>query len=206
MALDVPSGAPRNLGPSCVPQLIMPAIAFDRFHRYADLTQILIRRDPVETGGTYYRLLPEGRFDHYDGFTLRIKKRQQWIDLNRNFPGRWRQEFEQVGTGPYPTSEPEVRAVVDFIVRHTNLTGGTTFHTWSGVPLRPFEHLSDREEKGQLEGKAYKHTGVSFWPDYHVTDDRMKLEWVVKAAAGTTVQVVARHARAGTVRAAVTLA
>ena len=23
-----------------------------------------------------------------------------------------------------------------------------------------------REEIGQLEGKAYKHTGVSFWPDY----------------------------------------
>ena len=38
-----------------------------------------------------------------------------------------------------------------------------------------------REELGQLEGKAYKHTGVSFWPDYHVTDDRLKVEWVVRA-------------------------
>ena len=47
--------------------------------------------------------------------------------------------------GPYPTSEPEVRAVVDFIVRHPNITGGTTFHTWSGVLLRPFEHLPDEE-------------------------------------------------------------
>src|SRR5262249_5352222 len=36
-----------------------------------------------------------------------------------------------------------------------------------------------RDELGQLEGKAYKHSGVSFWPDYNVTDDRLKVEWVV---------------------------
>jgi hypothetical protein len=63
-----------------------------------------------------------------------------------------------------------------------------------------------REEMGQLEGKAYKHTGVSFWPDYHVTDDRMKIEWVVTAKAGDTVKLTARHERAGTVRAEVKLA
>ena len=62
-----------------------------------------------------------------------------------------------------------------------------------------------REELGQLEGKAYKHTGVSFWPDYHVTDDRMKVEWVVRGKAGERVDLVARHERAGTVRASVTL-
>jgi hypothetical protein len=63
-----------------------------------------------------------------------------------------------------------------------------------------------RDEHGQLEGRAYKHTGVSFWPDYHVTDDRMKLEWVVHAKPGTAVEVVARHDRAGLVRAKVVLA
>ena len=62
-----------------------------------------------------------------------------------------------------------------------------------------------RDDVGQLEGKAYKHTGVSFWPDYNVTDDRMKLEWVVRAEAGATIEVVARHERAGTVRATVAL-
>ena len=35
-------------------------------------------------------------------------------------------------------------------------------------------HGKRREELGQLEGKAYKHTGVSFWPDYNVTDDRVE--------------------------------
>ncbi|MGA8030775.1 MAG: M14 family metallopeptidase [Casimicrobiaceae bacterium] len=386
--------------------------------------RLMVRRDPTETGGIYYRIMPEGRYDAYDGYTLKIKRPLQGLDLNRNFPASWRQEFEQQGAGPYPTSEPEIRAVVDFIVRHPNVTGGTTFHTWSGVLLRPFEHLSDdemdaedlwfyqrtgrkgteltgypaisvyhefryhpksviggtfdwiyehlglfswvveiwapmreagienykyidwfrdhpieddlklfrwseeklagsayrdwkpfdhpqlgrveiggldrfnafgnpplpllereiarfpkwllwqalcspklelvhagasalgdgtwkvtlviqntgwlptyvskralarktvrgvvaeiglpagaslatgklRDDVGQLEGKAYKHTGVSFWPDYGLTDDRLKLEWILRAKAGDTVEIVARHERAGTVRASVTLA
>ena len=62
-----------------------------------------------------------------------------------------------------------------------------------------------RDDAGQLEGKAYKHTGVSFWPDYHVTDDRLKLEWIVRARARERVVLTARHERAGTVRAEVTL-
>jgi murein tripeptide amidase MpaA len=394
---------------------------------HPDEPRLMIRRDPVETGGRYYRIVPEGRFDHYDGFTLKVKKAPQGLDLNRNFPASWRQEFEQLGAGPYPTSEPEVRAVVDFIAKHKNVTGGTSFHTWSGVLLRPFEHQPDeemhaedlwvyqavgnkgteltgypnisvyhefryhpkqviggtfdwvyehlgifswvveiwspmreagiesykyidwfrdhspdddlklirwsdakldglahagwkafdhpqlgpveiggwnrfhafgnpplallerelarfpkwlvwqalispklvlvhaeakrigagagapawkitlvvqnegwlpayvskraldrkvvrglitevelpqgaklvsgklREDHGQLEGRANKHTGVSFWPDYNVTDDRMKLEWVVEGAAGGVVGITARHERAGTVRARVVL-
>ena len=62
-----------------------------------------------------------------------------------------------------------------------------------------------REYLGQLEGKAYKHTGVSFWPDYNITDDRIKIEWVVRAKQGDKVGLVARHEKAGVVRASVTL-
>jgi murein tripeptide amidase MpaA len=106
---------------------------------------LMIRREPTETGGSYFRVMPEGSLDAWDGYTLRLRKSREGLDLNRNFPASWRQEFEQQGAGPYPASEPEVRAVVDFIVRHPNVTGGTAFHTWSGVLLRPFEHLPDDE-------------------------------------------------------------
>ena len=63
-----------------------------------------------------------------------------------------------------------------------------------------------REEIGQLEGKSDKHTGVSFWPDYNVTDDRAKVEWIVRGSEAIAVQLSARHDRAGTVRAKVTFA
>jgi murein tripeptide amidase MpaA len=385
--------------------------------------RLMVRREPAEVGGTYYRILPEGRLEGYDGFTLKVKRPKQGLDLNRNFPGNWRQEFEQLGAGPFPTSEPEVRAVADFVTRHPNIVGGVAFHTWAGVLLRPFDHLPDeemhaedlwhykrvgakgteltgypaisvyhefryhpkqviggafdwvydhfgmfswvveiwspmreagiekylyidwfrdhpldddlklfrwseeklggkahvdwkpfqhpelgaveiggwnrfhafgnppldrleaevarfpkwllwqallspkmelvdasaeavgsgawrvrlvvqnagwlpsyvskralerkvvrgvvaeialpagaelasgrrREEIGQLEGKAYKHTGISFWPDYHVTDDRAKIEWIVRGKPGDRIELVARHERAGTIRASVVL-
>ena len=72
-------------------------------------------------------------------------------------------------------------------------------------PARRSCTASARDELGQLEGTAYKHTGVSFWPDYHITDDRMKVEWVVRGKAGSTVGLVARHEKAGVVRASVLL-
>jgi murein tripeptide amidase MpaA len=134
--------------------------------------RLMVRRDPDETGGTYYRILPEGRYDNYDGHTLKVKKSRERLDLNRNFPGSWRQEFEQTGAGPYPTSEPEIRAVVDFIVRHPNITGGTTFHTWSGVLLRPFEHLSDEEMHAEdlwvYQAQGKKGTELTGYPNISV--------------------------------------
>ena len=62
-----------------------------------------------------------------------------------------------------------------------------------------------REIAGELEGRAYKHTLMSFWTDTTPTADRAKLEWVVKAPAGGEVQVTVKHEKAGTVRATVSL-
>lgn len=99
--------------------------------------RLLVRRDPAEYGGEYYRLLPEGRIVNYDGFCIRSRRRKEGLDLNRNFPSRWRLEPQQKGAGPYPTSEPEVRALVDAICKRPNICGAVTFHTFSGVHLRP---------------------------------------------------------------------
>ena len=108
-----------------------------------DEPRLLMRRDPTETGGQYFRLLPEGRLENYDGVTIKVQKKKEGLDLNRNFPLEWRQEHEQGGAGPFPTSEPEVRAVVHFITRHPNITGGIAFHTYTGVLLRPYSGKND---------------------------------------------------------------
>lgn len=115
--------------------------------KHPEASQLLVRRDPIDPpGGDYYRLLPEGRIENYDGVNIElvgINGTEQGLDLNRNFPANWRQEHEQLGAGPFPTSEPEVRAVVEFFTAHPNLCSGVSLHTFSGVLLRPFGGLPD---------------------------------------------------------------
>ncbi|MBD2347234.1 M14 family metallopeptidase [Anabaena subtropica] len=107
--------------------------------------RLLVRREPTETGGQYYRLLSEGRLENYDGVEIKIQRPKEGLDLNRNFPALWRQEVEQPGAGPYPTSESEVRSLVQFLTSHHNITGAITFHTYSGVLIRPYTDRSDDE-------------------------------------------------------------
>jgi murein tripeptide amidase MpaA len=113
--------------------------------KHADEPRLMVRREPDEFGGEYYRLIPEGPIEDYDGIQIRPQRKKEGLDINRNFPAGWRQEFEQVGAGPYPTSEPEVRAVVDFVAKHNNINGGVSFHTMSGALLRPFGDKPDSD-------------------------------------------------------------
>ncbi len=107
--------------------------------------RLMVAREPGEFGGEYYRVLPEGTLINYDGLTVKVNPDIEGLDLNRNFPAQWRQEFEQVGAGAYPTSEPEVRAMVDFVMQHPNIGAAISYHTHSGVILRPFGTQSDDE-------------------------------------------------------------
>lgn len=65
---------------------------------------------------------------------------------NRNYPAFWAPNWVQGGEqrgGPYPLSEPEARAQVDFILNHPNIAGIQSFHTHSGVLLRPYCNRGD---------------------------------------------------------------
>ncbi|MGZ9234145.1 MAG: M14 family metallopeptidase [Anaerolineales bacterium] len=108
--------------------------------------RLMVRRDPIETGGTYYRILPEGLLRNYDGVTIQVRKPKESLDLNRNFPAGWRTESDQYGAGSYPTSELEARNLIDFVIRHKNITGTISFHTMSGVLLRGFNDRPDEEQ------------------------------------------------------------
>lgn len=143
---------------------------------HPDEPRLMIRREPDERGGTYYRILPEGRFEEpFDPAILTLQPRKEGLDLNRNFPAHWRQEYEQHGAGPYPTSEPEVCAIVDFIVKHPNITGGITFHTWSGVLLRPYSHQPDdafpAEDLWTYQKIGAKGTEITGYPNVSVYHD-----------------------------------
>lgn len=107
--------------------------------------RLMTKRSPTEYGGQYYRLFSEGLLKDFDGYVVNIARPLEGLDLNRNFPFEWRTEDAQSGAGPYPTSEPETRALVDFIFNHPNINFALTYHTFSRVILRPYSTKSDDE-------------------------------------------------------------
>ena len=114
--------------------------------------RLLIKRAPEDFGGIYYRLLPEGLIENYDGYLIHIAPPAAGLDFNRNFPFEWRPENERHGAGPYPASEPEIGAVVKFIAEHRNISFALTFHTFSRALLRPFSTKADDQmDRADLE-------------------------------------------------------
>ncbi len=136
--------------------------------------RLLVRRDPGESGGSYYRVLPEGEYHNFDGMTMRSRKVKEGLDMNRNFPSAWRTENDQHGAGPFPTSEPEIRAAVSAIVERPNICGAVTFHTFSGVHLRPPSRMPDDDIPAEdlwafqeLGKKGLEMTGYPAISNYH---------------------------------------
>ncbi len=105
--------------------------------------RLMEKRAPDEVGGTYYRVFPEGLLENYDGYVIRMARPLEGLDFNRNFPFEWRTEGDQAGAGPYPTSEPETRALADFVTTHPNINIAITFHTSSRALLRPYSTRPD---------------------------------------------------------------
>lgn len=142
---------------------------------HPDEPRLLVRRDPAESGGTYYRVLPEGTLKDYDGLLITLQPNKEGLDLNRNFPSEWRPEGEQPGAGPFPTSEPEVRNIVEFIASHPNITGGITFHTAGGLLLRPYGTKPDdafpAEDLWTFKKIGARGTEITGYPNISVFHD-----------------------------------
>lgn len=146
------------------------------FKKCAQDPRLMVAREPGEFGGEYYRLMPEGTLRGFDGLTINVNKDLEGLDLNRNFPAQWRQEHEQVGAGPFPTSEPEVRAMVEFVVAHPNIGAAISYHTHSGVILRPMGTRSDDDmipedlwaykRFSALGEKLTGYPAISIWHDF----------------------------------------
>lgn len=99
--------------------------------------RLMRKRLPDDEGGTYYAIYQEGLIHEYDGHEIAQAPAYWGMDFNRNYPIEWGIESRQPGAGKYPLSEPETRAVADFILAHPNIGGVATLHTTGGVILRP---------------------------------------------------------------------
>ncbi len=109
--------------------------------------RLMVPRAADEFGGEYYRIVPEGRLVDWEGDDFVIPRPQDG-NLNRNYPSNWVPESQQYGSGEHPMSEPEIAAVVRWILDHPNIAGMQCYHTHSGVILRPWLTFPDTHFKG----------------------------------------------------------
>ncbi len=105
------------------------------------------------------------------------------LDLHRNYPENWRpmteatnRGYTQGGAGEYPLSEPETRAVFDFLIRHPNvgivqsldtsvpmiLRGPSTSKSEESVFPEDLEILRKFDQKG-LEITGYPWAGDTYF-------------------------------------------
>ncbi len=100
-------------------------------------SRIMIKRSPADFGGEYYNVYPEGFIVNYDGVNIQPAENKWGLDFNRNYPFGWAPEARQPGAGAYPLSNPENKAVADFIITHPNICSGVTYHTTGGCYIYP---------------------------------------------------------------------
>jgi len=73
-----------------------------------------------------------------DGDGKRGEDSERGIDLNRNFPEGWFKDDGMAGgSGDYPTSSPEARAIAEFFTNHRNILMAQFYHTSGGFTFRP---------------------------------------------------------------------
>jgi hypothetical protein len=101
----------------------------------------------LEDTGPFYKVWPEGTIENFDGSQVPDPHflSDNDVDLNRNFPYSWRPEPEQAGAGPFGSSEPESRAVIEWASAHPNIFAWLNLHSFGGVYIRPLGHAPDKK-------------------------------------------------------------
>lgn len=142
--------------------------------------RILLPREPDNTDGPFYEMTGEGLIHAWDGG--KVLDSQARCDFCRNFPSAtWQPMPNLIGQGPYPLSEPETRAMADFVLAHPNITVAADFHTGNPAVFYPVQtikdgarHTADAELIERIGKRAEKITGWPFLSSYVEVKDGIK--------------------------------
>ena len=120
--------------------------------------RIMVKRSPDDQTGIFYEIYDEGILAGYEGESIQPGKPQWGLDFNRNYPFGWFVESRQPGAGPYPLSNPETKAVADFVLAHPNICFVSTMHTSGGIILFP-PGTKPEKDGHKADMKMYREIG-----------------------------------------------
>jgi hypothetical protein len=105
-----------------------------RWKRHPDYPEYLMIRAKPDEPGEYTMLGWEGIDNDGDGRVNEDGK--GGYDMNRNYPYDGQPSYIQYGARDYPLSQPETRAVADFVLAHPNIAAAQCYHNSGGLILR----------------------------------------------------------------------
>ena len=112
---------------------------------YSRDARLLVRREAGDTAGPFYRVMDEGLDNDGDGAVNEDPPIVSFIS-NRNYPTFWSNDRGNYrGQGAYPLQEHNARLLVDFIVSKPHISMLESWHTASGIHLRPYAAKPDTE-------------------------------------------------------------
>jgi hypothetical protein len=107
--------------------------------------RIMVARKPGDEG-PFYQMAQEGLIEDYDGGPIADAIRG--FDFNRNWGYNWQPEHLQWGAGDYAFSNPEMKAVADWVYSHPGIFGMLGFHNGCNAVLRPSATAADDQING----------------------------------------------------------
>lgn len=140
--------------------------------------RLLVPRRFDDTEGPFYRVFPEGLLHEFDGVEAGVAPIYRGLDFNRNFPANWQPQVKQQGAGDYPFSEPEPRALAEFVQAHPNLCGVQSLHTGMESIIRPPSTQTDKQMPAEdlrriweIGRRGVAETGYVLFSDHTLNDD-----------------------------------
>ncbi len=146
-----------------------------RWKIHPDDPRLMVRKDDNDKEGVFYRVIDEGIDNDGDGEVNEDSPFTRFIS-NRNYPAFWASTDGRFrGQSDYPLQEHNSRLVADFILSKPNISILESYHTTSGIHLRPYAALPDNEFPAQdLQDYASilsKGTEITSYPVASVYND-----------------------------------
>jgi hypothetical protein len=137
--------------------------------------RLMVRREEGDTEGPFYRVLTEGLDSDGDGEINEDAPVTGFIS-NRNYPAYWASTDARFrGGGDYPLQEHNARVLVDFILSKPQISQIESYHTTSGIHLRPYAARPDTDFPPQdlqdYSAILAKGTAITTYPVASVYND-----------------------------------
>jgi hypothetical protein len=101
--------------------------------------------------GPFYHVIVEGDIHAWDGSDIQVP--QVHCDFNRDYPSSTWTVIDRTGMGDQPLTQPETRAIVQFVQAHDDLAGAIDLHTGNPAIFYPLSAPNTGDDPVRHIGK-----------------------------------------------------